>query len=228
MLATIPGGGNGHVAIAAGGMYVTSFQGHRIYRVTNDGTVSLLAGTGAIGQGDGAAVDAVFSWPNGIAAGPTGDRLYVNDYLNRVPPSVAAPPSPRSSLRQITFAGLADHLEAALEANGIEAMVTTYKTWKADATRARQYTELDVNALGYRLMAQDRFEAAIALLTLNTESYPSSANTFDSLGEAYMKAGRKADAIENYEKSLALNPGNTNAVAMLKVLRGGTDPSNIR
>ncbi len=218
--AVIPGGGNGHVTLAAGGLYVTSLQGHRVYHVTLDGTVSLLAGTGAIGEGDGPARTATFSWPNGIAAGPAGDRVFINDFVNRFPPSLAAPPAPRSSLRQITFLTLPDKMTQTLADEGLEAMVAVYRTWKSDSSRAAQYTELDVNALGYRLLGEGRTEAAIAVFTLNVESYPSSANVFDSLGEAYMKAGQNARAIENYEKSLALNPGNTNAVAMLKILRG--------
>lgn len=38
-----------------------------------------------------------------------------------------------------------------------------------------------------------------------------SADAYDSLGEAYMAAGDKAGAKENYSKSLALNPNNENA-----------------
>ena len=47
---------------------------------------------------------------------------------------------------------------------------------------------------------------------------PKSANTYDSLGEAYMKSGDKEMAIASYKKSLKLNPGNNNAVDMLKKL----------
>ena len=46
-----------------------------------------------------------------------------------------------------------------------------------------------------------------------------SPNTHDSLGEAYMKADRKKPAIEHYERSLVLNPQNTNAGKMLEQLR---------
>jgi Flp pilus assembly protein TadD len=38
------------------------------------------------------------------------------------------------------------------------------------------------------------------------------------LGEAYMEHGDRELAIANYRKSLALNPNNTNAVAVLKKL----------
>ena len=43
---------------------------------------------------------------------------------------------------------------------------------------------------------------------------------YDSLGEAYAAAGKKELAIENYEKSLHLDPKNDNAKERLKKLRG--------
>ena len=54
---------------------------------------------------------------------------------------------------------------------------------------------------------------------MNVEAYSESSNVYDSLGEAYMLNGDKALAIENYEKSLKLNPNNNNAVEKLKLLR---------
>ena len=66
-----------------------------------------------------------------------------------------------------------------------------------------------------------RVGAAIAVFALNVEKFPTSSNVYDSLGEAYMKAGDNAKAILNYEKSLELNPHNDNAREMLKKLRGG-------
>ncbi len=52
----------------------------------------------------------------------------------------------------------------------------------------------------------------------NVEDNPESWNVYDSLGEAYKDAGNSARAIELYERSLELNPNNTNAVRMLKQL----------
>jgi len=51
------------------------------------------------------------------------------------------------------------------------------------------------------------------------EVYPQSNNVYDSLAEAYMVNGDRELAIKNYEKSLELNPKNSNAVEMLKKLR---------
>ena len=48
--------------------------------------------------------------------------------------------------------------------------------------------------------------------------FPKGFNTYDSLGEAYMENGDKSLAIQNYKKSLELNPKNTHAVEKLKKL----------
>ena len=67
-------------------------------------------------------------------------------------------------------------------------------------------TENELNQYGYQLLADKEQDKAIAILTLNTQRHPKSANTFDSLGEAYALAGDKKNAIINFKKSLALDP----------------------
>jgi D-alanyl-D-alanine-carboxypeptidase/D-alanyl-D-alanine-endopeptidase len=62
-------------------------------------------------------------------------------------------------------------------------------------------------------------EKAIAVFRFNVFLYPGSSNVYDSLGEAYMTAGDTRLAIENYERSLELDPQNSNAVEMLKKLK---------
>lgn len=50
------------------------------------------------------------------------------------------------------------------------------------------------------------------------EAYPQSGNAYDSLAEAYMDNGDTRLAVANYQKSLQLDPSNSNAVQMLKKL----------
>jgi tetratricopeptide (TPR) repeat protein len=64
-----------------------------------------------------------------------------------------------------------------------------------------------------------KIREAIELFKLNVLAYPKSANTYDSLAEAYMLSGKRKLAIRNYEKSLELNPDNSNAVEKLKQLK---------
>lgn len=78
--------------------------------------------------------------------------------------------------------------------------------------------EAAVNEWAYDLMEENHLPEATDLFKLNVQVFPGSWNAYDSLGEAYMKAGQKQLAIDNYKKSLELNPANDDAKEKLKVL----------
>lgn len=85
----------------------------------------------------------------------------------------------------------------------------TGKTADADAVRKKAVdvaTEAELNQYGYQLINEKRMDEAVKILALNTERHPDSANTWDSLGEAYALKGDKDNAIKNFKKSLSLNP----------------------
>lgn len=69
---------------AYGGIYATSFSGHHIWRITDDGRTEVFAGTGVRGGQDGAALSATFNAPNGIAASADGRTLYVQELRGAV------------------------------------------------------------------------------------------------------------------------------------------------
>jgi len=79
--------------------------------------------------------------------------------------------------------------------------------------------ENKTNAFGYQLLNVKQYADAIEILKSNAERFPKSANAFDSLAEACLMNGQKDLAIKHYEKSLELNPENTNAVEMIKKLK---------
>lgn len=66
---------------ARGTIYVGEEAGHRIRRITPDGQVSTVAGTGEAGFADGMASQAKFNTPLGLAADMQGN-LYVADSKN--------------------------------------------------------------------------------------------------------------------------------------------------
>ena len=68
------------------------------------------------------------------------------------------------------------------------------------------------------MLRENSLEFALYVFEKNARLYPGSSNAYDSFGEALLKAGRKAQAIESYRKSLALDPNNTNARSKLKEL----------
>lgn len=67
-------------------------------------------------------------------------------------------------------------------------------------------TEMELNNYGYQLLNEGKHDEAIKVLALNTERYPKSANTWDSLGEAYALKGDEKNAIKSFKKSLSMNP----------------------
>jgi uncharacterized membrane protein len=113
---------------------------------------------------------------------------------------------------------IADTLSATIASRGIDQAAKQYHELKATASSTYDFDENEVNSLGYQLLQADKFKQAIRIFQLNVEAYPQSGNTWDSLAEAYMDEGDKAQAIANYQKSLHVNPRNANAVKMLQKL----------
>jgi tetratricopeptide (TPR) repeat protein len=89
---------------------------------------------------------------------------------------------------------------------------------KSSYDRAAKNVDLDLNYAAYKLISMKKYKEAISLLKMNVELYPDSYNVYDSLGEAYMLNGDKKLAIQNYKKSLELNPKNENAKKMIQKL----------
>lgn len=110
-------------------------------------------------------------------------------------------------------------LKQLIDTKGIDAAVAEYRRMKKEGFGDVFVNEGDLNGLAYSLMGQGKLKEAIAILELIVESWPQSANAYDSLGEGCARAGDKARAIENYERSLQLDPNNANAVEMLKRLK---------
>jgi tetratricopeptide (TPR) repeat protein len=114
---------------------------------------------------------------------------------------------------------IAELLFRSVVEKGAEAAIAQYHELKTNQAGAYDFGEEQLNNLGYYLIGMKKFKDAIAILQLNVEVFPKSANVYDSLGEAYMDDGNKELARENYEKSLQMDTGNTNAKEKLKQLK---------
>ena len=101
---------------------------------------------------------------------------------------------------------------------GVDAAVKQYRDLKANQSATYDFSESELNTLGYEVLRMKKIKEAIEIFKLNVESFPRGYNTYDSLGEAYMINGDKELAIKNYKKSLELNPENTNAANAIKRL----------
>ncbi|HEV7475488.1 MAG TPA: serine hydrolase, partial [Pyrinomonadaceae bacterium] len=113
---------------------------------------------------------------------------------------------------------IADALLKTVADKDVAAAVKQYRELKATQSNEYDFREGELNNLGYQLMLRKKVAEAIEIFKLNVEAYPQAANTYDSLGEAYMTHGDKELAIANYKKSLELNPKNTSAIGALASL----------
>jgi len=113
------------------------------------------------------------------------------------------------------------NLQAELMKKGFDHALDVVNDVQHKALKSR-LREADVNAWGYRLRGQGQQKQALEIFKLNVSLYPKSANTYDSLADAYEGLGNRDLAVENYKRSLALNPHNQNAVDRLKVLESNS------
>jgi len=123
------------------------------------------------------------------------------------------------SLEVEVKANLADLLSEVLQTNpGVETIEKVYQSLKSENKTKCIILPDPLNALGYDLLNSERFEEAIAVFEVLVKEFPDKWSWYDSLGEAYMKAGKKEPAIVNFKKSLELNPGSETGKAALKNL----------
>jgi CubicO group peptidase (beta-lactamase class C family) len=97
---------------------------------------------------------------------------------------------------------------------GIEFIKSNFSEW----TKNNSSPSDILNIIGYDLMAVPNVKDAIKIFKLNTELFPNVANTWDSIGEAYLKNGQKQLAIESYKKALAVDPNFESSINALKEL----------
>lgn len=105
----------------------------------------------------------------------------------------------------------------------------------AKDTANYQLSEGELNQLGYDFLGTENtyhlpervlYPQALETFKLNTELFPSSWNTFDSYGEALLKAGQPDKAAEMYQRSIQLNPENEGGKKALETILAQKEPRN--
>jgi CubicO group peptidase (beta-lactamase class C family) len=102
--------------------------------------------------------------------------------------------------------------------DGIEKAAENCRKLFKSGNREYDFSEQELTKLGYEFMSDKKLRESLAVLKLNAEINPNSANAYDSCGEALLANGDTAAATANYKKSLELDRKNYNAVTVLKKL----------
>jgi dienelactone hydrolase len=96
--------------------------------------------------------------------------------------------------------------QKAVTPEGVSAAIQLFYDVRQRDPGAVLFPEAQLNLLGYVHLQAGRTNEAIRLFRLNTMAYPLSANTYDSLGDAYLASGQNELALRMSEKALELLP----------------------
>ena len=95
----------------------------------------------------------------------------------------------------------------AVDQYGVDSAVARYRKLRETATNGRyDFTEFPVSLAARTLAGRGKTDAAVALLTMNQEFNPNSADIDMQLGDIYEKAGDKDKAITRYQAALTKRP----------------------
>lgn len=110
-------------------------------------------------------------------------------------------------------------LAEAVEQFGADSAVARYRRLREHMSSGRfDFTEVPVNGLARSLAAGGKGDAAIALLTMNQEFNPGSADIDFLLADVYEKRGDKEKAIAHYQAVLTKRPNDQRARQRLTAL----------
>ncbi len=94
----------------------------------------------------------------------------------------------------------------------IKERITLYYQLKKENPGAYTFdNEDELTMYGYAALWANKVTEAIEIFKLIAAEFPSSSNSYDSLGEAYLANGDTVLSLSNYARSLDLNPDNFNA-----------------
>jgi tetratricopeptide (TPR) repeat protein len=114
----------------------------------------------------------------------------------------------------------ADLLMLIANLKGPQAALARYgELKKAGASSPYVMDENTLIVIGYHFLFSGETDAAAQAFKLGVQDYPKYWNAYDSLAEAYLKAGQKELAMQNYEKSVELNPQNQGGIDAIKKIR---------
>lgn len=115
-----------------------------------------------------------------------------------------------------------------MSSKGVDGILSHYEMVSEKLGYQILPSEGDMNNLGYDLMGNKNYDAALEVFLMNVEKFPNSSNVYDSAAEAYMMKEENDKSIKLYKKSLQLNPGNSNAIEMMKEMGYAYNPEELK
>ncbi|WP_291581994.1 serine hydrolase [Clostridium sp. UBA6640] len=103
---------------------------------------------------------------------------------------------------------LAHYMAKKLFENNFETALKEYSSIKEDSFDRYNFIEDEFKFVAYELVGIGKVKEAIELMKISTEISPKSSSLYYNLGKMYLLYGDKKLALENYKKSMELDPNN--------------------
>ena len=113
-----------------------------------------------------------------------------------------APATPNKSVTAAPPSAVETFWDLLGQPDGVAKARAMYDAEKRKNSRITLFPEGELNLYGYELLNGGRTKDAIAVFEMNVAEYPASANTYDSLSDAYLANGNKVEALKYAEKTL--------------------------
>ena len=91
-----------------------------------------------------------------------------------------------------------------IDEKDIDFAIKQYYLLKQQSFNQYNFSEPELNEVGYFLLRLNKVEEAIKIFQLNIEEYPKSANTYDSMADAYMEIDNKEMVVKYANKTLEI------------------------
>jgi len=114
---------------------------------------------------------------------------------------------------------ISEKLYDLINEQGGNVAVNVYDSLRAARDTTYDFSESELNTLGYQLLSENKKMEAVQIFRLNTISYPNSSNAFDSLGDAYVEIRDKDGATKSYQKAIDLDKNNVQSINKLNRLK---------
>lgn len=92
--------------------------------------------------------------------------------------------------------------------NGFEKALIQYEQWKKRDYARYDFSEYELEELGFELLNKKETKDAISVFTLNQNTFPESDLALSNLASAHLLNGNKAKAGALYQQAMQINPDN--------------------
>jgi len=119
---------------------------------------------------------------------------------------------------EVSKIGISNIIGKEVVNKGIDEAIFSYEHLKRTELEKYNFDKWELNSLGYDLIEIDMLPEALKIFQLNLQHFPDFVRGYNNLADSYILAGNKKLAIENYNKTLELDPDNWYAEKKLKLI----------